>query len=164
MICEKCGAQVNDGAAFCPICGAGIAAPAQPVYAAPAAEEEYDEAKDAADNKLFAILSYFGILWLIPLFAAPKSKFARFHANQGIIVTGLWVAAYIIQFILNLIKIPRTRPTYFGLTETYYIRPLGWIGWILLVGVGVMAIIGLLNAIKGEKKELPLIGKFQILK
>ena len=32
-----------------------------------------------------AILAYFGILVLIPILAAKDSKFARFHANQGLL-------------------------------------------------------------------------------
>lgn len=39
--------------------------------------------RDIQNNKVMAILAYFGILVLIPIFAAKESKFARFHANQG---------------------------------------------------------------------------------
>jgi uncharacterized membrane protein len=43
------------------------------------------------------------------------------------------------------------------------------IGWFLILPIGslvvlVIGIIGILNAIKGEAKPLPLIGKFTLLK
>ena len=37
-------------------------------------------------NKVMAILSYFGILVLIPIFAAKDDAFARYHANQGLVL------------------------------------------------------------------------------
>ena len=41
---------------------------------------------DAEKNKYFSILGYFGLLVLLPLVFAPKSKFARFHANQALVL------------------------------------------------------------------------------
>lgn len=35
--------------------------------------------RDIQNNKVMAILAYFGILVLIPIFAAKESKFARFR-------------------------------------------------------------------------------------
>ena len=43
------------------------------------------EEGDVQTNKVFAILAYIGILVLIPIFAAPKSKFARFQAQSQIL-------------------------------------------------------------------------------
>lgn len=37
------------------------------------------------NDKIFGVLAYIGILWLVPLLAAPKSKFAKYHANQGLV-------------------------------------------------------------------------------
>src|ERR1035437_3247453 len=42
------------------------------------------DADDVEKNKAMAILGY--IFFVIPLAAAPKSKFARFHANQGLLL------------------------------------------------------------------------------
>ena len=41
---------------------------------------------DIQNNKAMGILSYIGLLVLIPIFAAKDSKFARFHANQGLVL------------------------------------------------------------------------------
>ena len=43
------------------------------------------EGKKTSDNdKLMGVLAYLGILVLIPLLAAKDSKFAQFHAKQGL--------------------------------------------------------------------------------
>jgi uncharacterized membrane protein len=105
------------------------------------------DATDVANNKIFAILSYFGILFVIPLFAAKESPFARFHANQGLILFLAEIALYIIYFILLFI-----------------VPIVGLIFSILFLGITVLAVIGIINAAKGELKELPLIGQFKLIK
>lgn len=112
--------------------------PAAP--AAPDAEDDPDLA-DAKNNKLMGILAYLGILVLIPLFAAKESKFVRFHTNQGLILLILLVVVYILG------KIP-------GISALVA---------ILDVVLFVYAVIGIYNVVKGQMKELPLIGKFRII-
>ena len=114
----------------------------------PAAEEEpgaeKSEAMDPADvngNKLMAILAYLGILVLIPLFAAKESKFARFHTNQGLILLILEIVIY---------------------AGCRFIRLYTLMGLLDLV-VFIFALIGIINAAKGEAKPLPLIGKIRII-
>lgn len=41
------------------------------------------EQEDINQNKVMAVLAYIGILVLVPLLAAPNSKYARYHVNQG---------------------------------------------------------------------------------
>ena len=78
--------------------------------------------RDAQDNKVMAILAYFGPLVLVPILAARESRFARYHANQGLV--------------------------------------------LLIVGIVflVLAVIGIINASKGEMKPLPGIGGISVLK
>lgn len=108
--------------------------------ASPDTTEEYDPA-DIKASKLMAVLSYLGILILIPLFLAKDSKFARFHTNQGIILLILNCAVYLFSLVNK-----------------------GLITWILDVIVLIYVIIGIVNAVQGKAKELPFIGKFRILK
>ena len=110
---------------------------------APDSTAEYDQA-DINSNKVMAILSYIGILVLIPIFAAKNSKFARFHANQGLVLFIVAILVSIVGRILDKIH-------------------LGFIGWILDVLVFAFAIIGIINAAQGKAKELPFIGKYKIL-
>ena len=98
--------------------------------------------EDASANKVMAILAYFGILLLIPLFAAKESKFARFHVNQGLILLIISVVVFAVGKI---------------------IPGLGVLIGLLDLAIAVFAIIGIINAAKGQAKELPLVGKFRII-
>ena len=91
-----------------------------------------------------AILSYISFLFLIPLFCAKESKFARFHVNQGIV---LFITNIIINFLYRIIGIGIIRVAL----------------WLASAVAFVLAIIGIVNVIKGRAKELPIIGKFRIL-
>ena len=103
--------------------------------------------KDAQDNKVVAILAYFGILFLVPLLAAKNSPFARFHAIQGLTLFAVTIVLYIVYFLL--LSISLTIGTIFG---------------IVFIGVMILAIIGIINAAKGQMKELPLIGGIKLMK
>ena len=107
---------------------------------------EMDE-KDIADNKVMAILAYIWILFLIPLFAAKESKFARFHTNQGIILFIASIAFGIVNAILGLIPVVGAI-----------------ISVILWICLAVFFILGIVNAVQGKAKELPFIGGIKILK
>lgn len=104
-------------------------------------DDVYDE-EDIKKNKVMAVLAYLGILCLIPLFAAKDSRFARFHTNQGVLL----FAASIICSILTYVPIVK------------------WFVWILNLVIFVFAIMGIVYAVKGECKELPIIGKYRVIK
>ena len=173
---------MNDGVKFCPSCGApneatAPAAPATPVQEAPPVQQnpapqqadfgakmaalnntadttaEFDKA-DIDQNKGMSILAYFGPLVLIPILAAKNSKFARYHSNQGLVLLLAAIAYGIVYGILSTI-----------------IYAISWrLGFIVsIIGLvsilfTVLAIIGIINAVNGRAKELPIIGKFKILK
>ena len=168
--CGKCGAEVKDSK-FCTVCGAEAVSPEQAVPVGPGAQqtdlgEKLKNLNDTADttnqfeksdieqNKTMAILSYFGILVLIPIFVTPNSKFVRFHANQGLILFIIEVAFIIVQAILRGIIFAISWRLSFLLTIVSLI-------WIPLV---ILAILGIVNAVNGRAKELPIIGKIKILK
>ncbi len=154
LTCKQCGTQVEENIKFCTNCGAPIEAPAEQA-SAPAVDlsakltelnntadttSEYDT-QDIEKNKVMAVLAY--ILFFIPLLAAKDSKFARFHANQGLVL----FLGGIIASVVAVIPV---------------------IGWIIAPIAGliitVLAVIGIINALNGRAKELPVIGKFKILK
>ena len=105
---------------------------------------------DIEQNKLMAVLAYISWLVLIPIFAAKESKFARYHANQGIVLA---IAELVAIVALNVLS---------GLPL------IGWLFSIVSSLFGlvccIMAVIGILNAVNGRAKELPVVGKFRILK
>jgi uncharacterized membrane protein len=99
--------------------------------------------QDVEKNKVMAILAY--IIFFIPLIAARDSRFAMFHGNQGLV---LFLAAVVINIVGGIIP-------FIG---WFIILPFGWIAVLIL------AIIGIINASKGEMKPLPLIGGITIIK
>ena len=159
--CEKCGAQIDETTNVCT--GCGVAAGGDKFdQAVNSVTDKFNKFNDTADttsdfdqndikqNKLMAGLSYFGILVLIPIFAAKNSKFARFHANQGLILTIISWGMSIISMVIGEIPV---------------------IGFIFSILSGIVSIvtlvlfvIGLINVIQGKAKELPIVGKYRILK
>jgi len=97
---------------------------------------------DVEKNKVMGILAY--IIFFIPLLAAKESKFAMYHANQGFVLFLLGVAVSIVGSIIPIL----------GLV---IILPIGYLAWL------VLAIIGIINASKGEMKVLPVIGKIRTI-
>ncbi len=158
--CAKCGAEADNNIKFCPDCGAAMEMN-EPEQTIPTPEPEKAndfsakiadlnntadttadfDAADIEKNKLMAVLAY--IIFLIPLIVAKDSRFARFHTNQGLV---LFISAIIFSIVAVI--------------------PI--IGWIIAPIIGilitVLSIIGIINALNGRTKELPIIGKFKILK
>ena len=106
--------------------------------------------KDIEQNKVMAILAYLWLLVLVPIFAARESKFATFHANQGLILAIAEIALGLVSLILSWIPI-------LGIL----ISIVCWIAGLCLL---ILAIIGIVNAANGKAKELPIIGKIRIRK
>ena len=114
-----------------------------------------DFKKDAEDNKIMGILAYLGILVLVPIFAAKESRFARFHANQGLVLLIAAIALSVVVMILGIVL---------ALVSTTIAALTSLLSMAVSIGCLVFAIIGIINAAKGEMKELPIIGKYTILK
>lgn len=105
-------------------------------------EENIYTPEDIEKNKTMAGLAY--LLFFLPLIVCPESSYAKFHANQGLLLLITGIAGSV---ILGLIPI---------------------IGWMLIpvfsIGLFILGIMGLVNGFGGKAKRLPLIGKFIILK
>lgn len=89
--------------------------------------------QDIRENKIIAALSYLGILVLIPLLAKRESKFAQFHAKQGLVMLIIFVVGWVI----------------------FWIPVIGWALWIAAI---VLDIIGLIQALSGKYWEMPVVG------
>src|ERR1700744_1335212 len=57
-------------------------APGPITYAAPGVPDPADVEK----NKVYAVIGYLGLLFLVPMLAAKESRFAQYHANQAIVL------------------------------------------------------------------------------
>ena len=93
----------------------------------------------AGNGKLYAILAYIGIFWLIGLLAEPEKNdpYVKNHVNNGLIL-----------FIAGLICL---------------IIPV--VGWLCSIAVLVFAIMGIVYAAQNRLFTIPLIGdKFSLVK
>ena len=112
-------------------------------------------ADDAEKNKIFGILAYLGILCLVPILAAKESPFARYHANQGLVLFILWI---VIAVALNIIDLVLLTILPSGMGFIVSILSLAYLGILILV------ILGIINAAAGKCVPLPLIGGIKLLK
>ena len=167
--CYKCGSEVEENAKFCAKCGADLENP-QETPASDAAKTDFTDvinnitetedttaefdAKDIENNKILSLFSYLWILFLVPMFAAKDSKFARFHVNQGIVLFIFNIAWSIVDLILSAIlgKIIVVSLVY------------GILSSVVSLAFFALAILGIVNACMGKAKKLPLIGNITILK
>lgn len=83
------------------------------------------------EEKNVAALSYLFILFLVPLLTKKKSKFAQFHAKQGLILTICWFIA----------------------SFTFILAPIAYLFCLILM------IIGFMNVMSGKMEPLPVVGK-----
>lgn len=107
--------------------------------------------QDIKDNKVMAILSYLGLLTLIPFFAEKNSHYVRFHCVQGMylllcelalsVVSGVVMAVLgVIPFVGPIISIPA-----------------GLLFSAASIVLFVLMIIGIVNAANDRAKNLPFI-------
>lgn len=120
---------------------------AQVQMSAPASTHNTD---DVSDHKLFAILGYIlPFLFFIPMVndTSKNNAFARFHANQQLILLVIWVGFYILSNVFYMV-----------------LGFLLFIIWpIVNIALLVLVIMGIIHAAQGEMKALPLVGHFNIL-
>lgn len=93
----------------------------------------------ANNDNVIAALAY--ILFFIPLLT-NKNEYTLFHANQGLNLFLMVVACNIVAII----------------------PVLGWIAWMIgSLAALVFCIMGIVAALNGEKKQLPVIGQYKII-
>lgn len=113
--------------------------------------------EDVEKNKVFGIFAYLGILVLVPLLGAKDSLYAKFHANQGLIL-----------FIFNIILNAAGRTITFALKVATFGMMNNAINVLVSLATTavslVFVIIGIINACSGEPKKLPIIGGFTLIK
>lgn len=161
--CGKCGAPMEDDKKFCPSCGAAVEEKLTPENNFGGKLQDLNNtaddtaafaADDIAQNKTMGILAYLGPLVLIPIFAAPGSKFARYHSNQGLVLLLAEIAYSVVYGILSSVILAISWRLY------SLVSIIGIIGIVFLV----LAVIGIINAANGRAKALPVIGGIKLLK
>lgn len=92
----------------------------------------------AGDEKLLGILSYLGILVLVPLLLKSDSAFVKAHVKQGLALLIAWLVNY--ALMMTVILIP--------------------VALILNVALLIGAIVGIVKVLQGKTWTVPVIGKY----
>ena len=95
--------------------------------------------KTGVVDRFLALISYLGILSLVPVVLKVRNEFSHFHMRQGLVL-------FIAEIVFTLI---------------WVIPMIGWIigflGWICCLA---LSIAGIVNAIIGRKWQMPVISRF----
>ncbi len=101
--------------------------------------EPKEQLKSPKDKiNIMALISYIGPLCLIPFLNKTQDEFVKFHLKQGLVLFASEVITWIIVAVVPILLI---------------LGNLAGIFWL------VLSIIGIMNVVKNEKKEILLIGK-----
>ncbi|MEM2916028.1 MAG: DUF4870 domain-containing protein [Candidatus Woesearchaeota archaeon] len=97
----------------------------------------------SGESKLFAFLAYLLNIvgFIIVLLAKKDDKFAMYHAKQSLVLFVAWVVLYLVGIVIPLL------------------------GWFIILPIGgillfVLWLFGVINALTGKEKPLPIIGKY----
>jgi uncharacterized membrane protein len=109
----------------------------------------------AEEGKVCSILAYLlvGIIWYFADDDMKKNKFVKYHVKQGLVLLIAWLAYSI---ALGVVFAVIFTPIFFmggGFGLLAILRLLYYVPFIFLI-------IGIINALNGKEKELPIIGKY----
>ena len=97
------------------------------------------------NGKTVAIVSYLTLIgWIVALILnnGNKTSLGSYHIRQSLMIIICGVILIVVNFILGFIPF------------------FGWIiGLVLGLGLMVLWVIGLVNAINGQEKPIPVIGE-----
>jgi len=94
-------------------------------------------------NKGICALAY--IIFFIPMLVDSNNEEYKFHTNQGLNLFLLFLAISIVGSFIPVI------------------------GWFIILPLGgimalVLCVMGIINAVNEKQKELPIIGKYRLIK
>ena len=174
--CRQCGAPVLEGAKMCKYCMTpvepdGVAGEGGAAENAGSAVGKVDLRKEAGRGssagriniaekkeqaevsnvnvtpyKIYAVLAYFGIGVLVPILFKMNVRFVRFHVNQGL-------ALFIAEALLSLV---------YGFAGGIPI--LAMVISITRLLCVLWMIMGMVSAVRGSMKPLPLMGKIHLVR
>lgn len=110
--------------------------------------ETYFDQNDVEQNKTIVLLAailqiFIPILFFLPLVACQNSAYGKYYANQGLLILLMYVASGLVVII----------------------PILGWIASpIIGIATLVFAIMNAVNANKGIRKGIPILGEIELIK
>lgn len=100
--------------------------------------------------KVISIHAYFGVVFFLPLCFKKGNKYGRFNANQGLIL-------FICEAIVSAVSSALSKIPVFGTINSI-------VCYLIQLVLLAFAIVSIVNVAKGKAKEIPLFGKFKLIK
>lgn len=97
-------------------------------------------------NILMCVLSYLGLLSLIPYFVKKDDAFVHWHAKQGIVITAFSILVYFALYILMMVP---------GIAIVAALANM-----LFALCVFVVSIICIVQACSGNRWSVPFLGNF----
>lgn len=110
--------------------------------------------RDSSNEKLLAAMAYLGILAVVPFFMEKKTQFVRFHLGQGVTLFAAEILYGIMYQFLAVTVLMVSWRLYL------IIRIAGYAAFVF----PVLSVIGIINVVNGQEKELPVIGKVRFFR
>lgn len=101
-----------------------------------------------SDRTIMLVLSYLGILCLIPLLVKKDDPEVQWHAKNGTALLGAEILVFIVRIVLIFVHIPFLTC---GLAVIFCII---WLGFLAL------SIICIMKAVNGQRFRIPVITDF----
>lgn len=131
--------------AFCEKCGTQIPDGVNVCPSCGASTQTQAQINDVEAHKILAVISYMGMLVVVPLLSGKykNSPFLRFHTNQAFVLCIGYLVPMLLAFIPSI-----------GAALCS----------VLILGIAALQILGIISAVKGETKPLPIIKGIKIIK
>jgi uncharacterized membrane protein len=101
-------------------------------------------------DRMLLVLSYLGILALVPFLTARK-EFVQWHARQGLLLFGVSLTTLFAMMLADVV-----------LWQIHWVFGLLFLLLILTSGFGILALVVacILKAFEGERWRIPFLGDF----
>lgn len=113
--------------------------------------------EEVEEYSKYAIISYIVFLFLIPILIKvhKKSEYVLFHVNEGFNLFALELFIFIVLGLLSsiFVKVTYSYPMW-----------LSVVNFVLYATVVILMLLGIVNAVNGKSKTLPIIGKYKFIK
>ena len=113
--------------------------------------QQTDSREELQKKKLICICAYiFGILFFLPLIFYPEDKFAKFHANQGLVILITAVIGEVVFWVLSIVPVLRV---VFSILAALF-----------SLCIFILCVLGILGVVRNEEYKLPIIGQYKLIK
>lgn len=108
--------------------------------------------KKKSENTPMLVLSYLGLLCLVPLFVEKQDQEVQWHAKHGLVIL---IAEFVVLVGLGMISFVLSQVSQLFSCLTGCIGP-----FIILAGLAVFHIMLIMKAIKGERMLIPGVSQY----